>query len=178
MKKFIKISVTPLVVGVIAAILVFVDSIVAPIFAAGISFTWMAFVNWTVFFNASLNERLRAIIGYVIGYLAANAIIFIQNNLGVLTSTKLINITIASILAVFIINMLVMYFDRAKKLYLDSISGIFVGIALTFSGAGISMQANNPKLLLIIIVYGMLGLLCGLATNFFSSKISKKLDEK
>jgi len=67
---------------------------------------------------------------------------------------------------------------KAQKFFMDSIPGIFVGIALTFSGAGISLPMSSPKLLIIIIVYGVLGLLCGLGTNFFSEKINSKLKNK
>lgn len=178
MNKFLKISVTPLVVGVIAAILVFTDGLIAPLFVAGASFTWMAFVNWTVFFGSPLIDRVKAIIGYIIGFLAANAIVLIGTSLDNIISLNLTNIAIGNIIAVFLINFVVMYFDRAKKLFMDSISGIFVGIALTFSGAGVSLQVSDPKLLLLLIVYGILGLLCGLGTNFFVGKINKKIKDK
>ena len=177
MNKFIKISITPLVVGVIAGTLVFTDSLIAPLFIAGASFTWIAFVNWTVFFGASNIERLKAIPGYIIGFLAANAIIIIGDNLSNIVDFKLINISIMTVLAVFIVNFIVMYFDKAKKLFLNSIPGIFVGIAMTFSGAGQQLAANNMSLLLIIIVYGILGLLCGLGTNFFVKKLNTKLEK-
>jgi len=178
MGKFIKTSVTPLVVGLIATTLVFTDSLIAPFFMAGASFTWMAFINWTVFFRSSFIDRVKAIIGYIIGYLSANAIVLIGTNLGNVMRLKLINISVASIIAVFLINFFVMYFDKFKKLFMYSISGIFVGMALTFSGAGVSLQVNDPKLLLIIIVYGVFGLLCGIGTNFFVDKINKKIKVK
>ena len=60
MKEFIKISVKPLVVAIIATIVVFVDSLIAPLFLAGISFVWISFINWTAFFGASFSERRKS----------------------------------------------------------------------------------------------------------------------
>ena len=178
MNKFIKNSVTPLAVGIVAAVLVFLDSLIAPLFLAGASFTWIAFVNWTVFFSSNGVERFKAIIGFIIGFISANAIVFIGNNLSNIIDIKLINISIMSIFAVFLINLLVMYFDKAKKLFLDSIPGIFVGIAMTFSGAGQQLTVTSINLLGIIIVYGILGLLCGLSTNFLVKKFNSRLEKK
>ncbi|MDD2627748.1 MAG: DUF1097 domain-containing protein [Clostridia bacterium] len=178
MNKLIKASVASIVIGTIAAILVIVDSFIASLIIAGTSFTWIAFINWTVFFNSELHERMRAIIGYIIGYFSANAIIFIGNSMGNLFDFKIINVSLASVMAVFIINFLVIYFQKAKKLFIDSIPGIFIGIALTFSGAGIMLEASNLKLLLIILIYGVLGLLCGLGTVHFTNKISDKIENK
>ena len=95
------------------------------------------------------------------GYISANLIIGFGNYFGV-------------VIAVFIINALVMYFQNAKKYFLDSIPAIFIGIALTFSGAGIALKANNLSLLWIILIYGVLGLLCGYFTNIFVNKLLKK----
>jgi hypothetical protein len=173
MNNFIKISATALAVGIIAAILVFVDSLIAPFFAVGISFTWMAFINWTVFFGSSKLEKFKAILGFIIGYLAANSIVFLGKWINNNIDFKIINISISTIIAVFIVNFLVMYFEKAKKLFMDSIPGIFVGIALTFSGAGIGIETTNLKLLIIILIYGALGILCGVGTNYLERKIKK-----
>jgi len=164
-KKFIKTSIKPIVVGVIAALLGIVDSLVAPLFVAGANFIWVAFVNWTAFFGASINERLRAIAGYVIGILSAIAIVKLGNWVG-------------AILAILIVNTVVVYFEHAKKLFIDSIPGIFIGIALTFSGAGVGLSVDSPTLWGIIIVYGIFGLLCGIGTNYFSKKLSSILEKR
>jgi len=172
--NFWKISVTPLVVGLIAAILLIIDGTIAPIFKVGASFMWIAFINWNLFFGSSDTDRLKAVPGFIIGYVSANLIINFGNYFSIFSNAKIINTMIASVIAVFIINALVMYFQHAKKYFLDSIPAIFVGIALTFSGAGISLKAYDLSLLLIIMIYGILGLLCGFYTNYFVKKINAK----
>jgi hypothetical protein len=137
--NFWKISVTPLVVGLIAAILLIVDGVIAPFFKVGASFMWIAFINWNLFFGSNNLDRWKAIPGFVLGFISANLIIAFGNYFSLITNGKIINTMIASIVAVFIINALVMYFKHAKKYFLDSIPAIFIGIALTFSGAGISL---------------------------------------
>lgn len=172
--NFGKISVTPLVVGLIAAVLLVVDGTIAPFFKTGASFMWIAFINWNLFFGSSSLDRLKAIPGFVLGFISANLIILFGNYFSIISDAKIINTMIASIIAVFIINALVMYFQYAKKYFMDSIPAIFIGIALTFSGAGISLKAYDLSLLFIIVIYGVLGLLCGFYTNYFVNKILKK----
>jgi len=172
--NFWKISVTPLVVGLIAAILLIIDGTIAPFFKVGASFMWIAFISWNLFFGSSDTDRLKAIPGFVLGFISANLIITFGNYFSLISNAKIINTMIASVIAVFVINALVMYFQHAKKYFLDSIPAIFIGIALTFSGAGISLKAYDLSLLLIIIIYGILGLLCGYCTNYLVKKINKK----
>lgn len=173
MSNYFKISSTALAVGIVAFVLVFIDSIIAPLFIVGASFTWMAFINWTVFFGSKKVDRYKGIIGFIIGYLSANSIIFLSNWLNGFIKINIINISLSTLIAVFLINFLVMYFENAKKFFMDSIPGIFVGIALTFSGAGVYIAASDLKLLLIILIYGSLGILCGVSTNYLSNKFKK-----
>lgn len=175
MKKFKKASVMPLVIAIITVMLVFTDSLVAPLFATGVAFTWMAFLNWTVFFGATNKERLRAPLGYIVGYLAANAMLWIGSNFVNIVSLQIINITFALLVGVFLVTLAVCYLDNAKQLYLNSVPAIFLGIALTFSGAGIGLAAYDVILLMIILIYGVLGLICSFATNYFVTLINRKL---
>ena len=60
-------------------------------------------------------------------------------------------------------------FEKAEKVWLNSISGIFAGIFLTFSGLGVSLNPlasfkEGALMLSIILVYAVLGLLCGFFT--------------
>jgi hypothetical protein len=50
-----------------------------------------------------------------------------------------------------------MFLELAKKCWLGSIPGIFVGISVTFSGAGIGLPVYSLTLLEIIVIYGILG---------------------
>lgn len=163
----------PITVGLVASILVIIDSFLAPLFSEKGSFTWVAFISWTVFFSATNNERLRAIPGYVIGFLSANLINILTDFFSKGLTFNIINVAVGSVIAVFIVNTLVMFLDKGKKFWIDSISGIFVGIAISFSGAGVSMAMSDYKLLLIILIYGILGLLSGFCCMYFSKKINK-----
>jgi len=169
-----KFSVNSLAVAIIVSLLVVADYFTAPLFFAGASFIWVAFINWNVFFKATLAERGKAIIGFIIGFGAANATVFISTHVGSITGIAIVG----SIVAVFIVNWFIMYLDYAKKLLLDSIPAVFLSFALAFSGAGVSMKVSDPKLLLLIVVYGIFGLLCGLGTNFIASNINKRLKSK
>lgn len=176
MNKFLKISIPSIVVALIATLVVFLDSLIAPIFLSGASFVWIAFINWTVFFNATVIERIKALIGYIIGFWVANFMILF-GSIGGILSFKIINISIATLLGVFIANLLVMYLDKAKKVFLNSIPGIFIGISITFSGAGIKLIPSSLEMFWIIMIYGILGLLCGFLTNFFTKKLALESKE-
>jgi len=176
MQTFIKRSRLPLVVGVIAAALIFSDSLIAPLFlpgSTGAVFAWMAFVSWTVFAVSPKADRLKSFPGYVIGFLAANSIVLIGNFIGQFTSFNIINITIGALFGVFIVNVIIMYFEYAKRFFLDSLLGIFVGISLTFSGAGIGLPPLDFKLLLLIIIYGALGHACAIAMGAYVKHLER-----
>ena len=50
-----------LVIGLIAGILVLVDGLITKILGQTGSFTWVAFVSWTVFFGETIQGRFKAI---------------------------------------------------------------------------------------------------------------------
>lgn len=81
MKEILRKSVA---IGIIAGILVLLDGIITKKLNIVGSFTWGAFVSWTVFFGESIKERLKAIVGYVIVFLSAVAIIKLGNLFGVI----------------------------------------------------------------------------------------------
>lgn len=163
-----------IVIAIIAGILVFLDALIVKLLNLDGSFTWIAFVSWTVFFGSDTKERLRAIIGYVIGFLAAFFIMELGNIFNLMPVNLFGLITLGSVMATMLINYLCIELERIGKFFPISVSGIFVGIAMTFSGLGVGLTPdtiNNSILMLtIIIVYGILGLLSGWATLKFSSK--------
>ena len=147
-------------------------------FIAGASFVWIAFAFWTVFFGATIKERIKALFGAVIGFLAAILMMYITS----LFNINIGNISISCLLGVFMVNCLVMYFEKTDKIWLNSISGIFAGIFLTFSGFGIGLNPLNSlsecgTMCLILITYAMLGLLCGFFSMAFIKKFDKKADK-
>lgn len=165
MKELNKKAIT---IGLIAGLLVLLDGIISKALSVSGSFVWVSFVSWTVFFGSTTNERIRAIPGYIVGFILAIAIIYFGNFLNSIFDWKIFGVAISSILATAIINFACIYFEKLKKIYLDSINGIFVGIAMTFSSLGIGLNpdslSNCITMLLIILIYGILGLLSGYVT--------------
>lgn len=149
------------------------DGIISNLLNQTGSFTWVAFVSWTVFFGATVKERTKAIIGYIIGFLAATTIIYLGNWLGFI-SFNIFGVALASILATMIINYVVIQLENIDKYFPISTSGIFVGMSMTFSGLGVGLGVDTFKnsilMLIIILVYGILGLLAGWATLKYGIK--------
>ena len=166
--KLVKKSV---VIGIVAGCIVFLDCILANLLKIDASFAWIAFINWTVFFTATSEERLKALVNYPIGFLAAIAMIRLGNCLSFLNIGY---IAIGSILGSILINFLCIMLEGLKKIFPISLSGIFVGIALTFSGVGIGLGTDTIEsamtMLAIIVLYGLVGLLCGWANLKFAPK--------
>jgi len=177
MKKFLRVSIPQVAVATVAALLILVDSIIAPIFVIGASFTWIAFINWTVFIHASFSDRCRAIVGYVIGFLAANMMVAFGIWLSIILSLHKATVPIATIIAVFVINFFIQYLEKCRKFFMDSLPGIFVGMSIAYSGAGERLSIGSMMLFAIIIIYGILGLLCGLCTNVFINKLKLRLQK-
>jgi len=165
-----KITKKALVIAIIAGILVILDGILSKVLNQTGSFTWVAFVSWTVFFGSTIKERLKAVVGYVIGFLLAVAIIYLGNWLDFIPF-GIFGVAVGSILATMIVNFLCIELEIFEKYFPISISGIFVGIAMTFSGLGVGLSVNTLEsslvMLAIIVIYGILGLLSGWATLKF-----------
>lgn len=166
-----------IVIAIIAGLLVLLDGIISKLLNQTGSFTWVAFISWTVFFGEPVKERLKAVVGYIIGFLAAVAII----KLGALSniiSFNIFNVAVVSILATMIINFLCIELEGIKKYFPISVSGIFVGISMVFSGLGVGLTVdslqNSVLMLAIIVIYGILGLLSGWATLKFGIKSEEK----
>lgn len=177
MKKFLEISKKPFVIGVVASILYIIDALIGGLLVDGGSFMWVAFAVWTVFFGVSIKERVKALIGVVIGFFSAVLMMAITN----MFSLNVHTISISCLLGVFVVNMLVMYFEKLGKVWMDSISGIFVGIMLVFSGLGKGLNPLNSfkeagVMFAVICIYTILGLLCGYFSILFSSQ--KKVGEQ
>ncbi len=175
MKKFWETSKKPLIIGIIASILYIIDALIGGLFVANGSFMWVAFAFWTVFFGSSIKERITAIIGSIIGFFAAVIMMLITNSF----TLNIYTISISCLLGVFLINALIMYLEKTEKIWTNNMSGVFVGIMLTFSGLGKSLNPLNNiselfTILSVIVVYGILGLLCGYFSIYFTNKFSKK----
>lgn len=179
MKKFWEISKKPLLIAVIASVLYIIDALIAGLFVKGASFMWVAFAVWTVFFGANVNERIRGFIGIIIGYFSAVLMMLITSSFNL----NIYTVSISCLLGVFIVNGLVMYLNHTEKFWTNSVTGVFVGIMLVFSGLG---KGLNPltnfnealTMFLIIVVYAVLGLLCGFFSIYQRKKaVEEKQDE-
>ena len=177
MKKFWQISKKPLLIALIASVLYLIDVLIAGLFVKGASFMWVAFAFWTVFFGASVKDRVKGLIGALIGFFAAIIMMLITNSF----TLNVYTISISCLLGVFVVNALVMYLEKTEKFWTNSVTGVFVGIFLTFSGFGVGLNPLNGTnslftMLGILAVYAVLGLLCGFfsITSFIKKKEGKK----
>lgn len=171
MKKFYEFIKKPLVIALIAGVLYLIDALIAGLFVKGASFMWVAFVFWTVFFGASVQERIRGFIGMILGFLSAVVMMLITASF----SLNIYTISISCLLGVLLVNFLVMFLERTEKTWTNSVTGAFVGIFLTFSNLGCGLNPLNGIkeagiMIAIMAVYGVLGLLCGFFSIFFTKK--------
>jgi len=176
MKKFWEISKKPLRIGIIASILYIIDALIGGLMFEGGSFMWVAFAFWTVFFGATITERLKALIGAVIGFASAVVMMLITSSFTLNVGT----ISISCLLGVFLINCAVMYLEKTEKCWTNSISGVFVGIFLTFSNLGVGLNpltsiGDAALMLGIIVIYAILGLVCGFF-SIFSFKTKNEIE--
>ncbi|MBQ8426076.1 MAG: hypothetical protein IJX17_08710 [Clostridia bacterium] len=178
MEKFWKNFKMPVIVGLIASVIYIIDAFLGKALADG-SFMWVSFVSWTIFYSVSVNERIRALIGNVIGFLFG----LLMWHSSSFFPGSIFGISIAGLLFVFLANGAMMFFPKFSKLWLNSISGIFMGVFLTFSGLGVKLYpvtVSDAFLQLgIILIYSTFGLIAGyLCTYFGKEKKSNDADIK
>lgn len=168
----------PLVVGLIASIIYIIDSFLGKVLVDGASFMWVAFVSWTIFYGVDLTDRIKALIGNVIGFLFG-VLMFHSSSF---FEGSILGISISGLLFVFIANGAMMAFPNFKKVWLDSISGIFMGVFLTFSGLGVSLYPTSITSALlqlaIILIYSCFGLIAGYFCTLCAKSDKPKLLEK
>ena len=180
MKKFWEISKKPLRIAVIATVLYVIDALIAQLFVKGASFMWVAFVFWTVFFASNVKDRIKGMIGVLFGFLSAIVMMAITNSF----TWNVYTISVSCLIGVFVVNGIIMFLEKTEKFWTNSITGVFVGISLTFSGLGVGLNpiSNTSSfftMLGILIVYGLLGLLCGyLSICKFDKKHSNNKENK
>jgi len=177
MKKFYELSKAPIVIGTIAALLYITDSLISGAIDLGRGFMWVAFIAWTISFNLNTKDKAKMWIGHIIGFAAAVGMIYF----GRIFDSSIFGIGIAAVIGVFIFNALVMYFENLKKFWLNSITGIFMGIFLTFSELGVELSpdtwGNAFTLLGIIMLYSLLGAICAFFSVYFIGKWKKPTTE-
>ena len=99
MKVFLKYFAMPLLIAVVASALYIVDALIGGLFVSGGSFMWVAFASWTVFFGASIKDRIKGFIGIIIGFLAAILMMLITGSFTLNIGT----ISISCLLGVFLL---------------------------------------------------------------------------
>ena len=176
MKVFLKYFALPLLIAIVASVLYIIDALIGGLFVEGKSFMWVAFASWTVFFGASIKERIKGFIGIIVGFVAAILMMLITNSFSLNFGT----ISISCLVGVFALNGVVMYMNHAEKIWLNSVTGAFVGIFLTFSGLGANLSpivttSETFLMLGILLTYSVLGLLCGYISITCQNKIKDKL---
>jgi len=167
MNKVWKYLKMPLIVGIIASCIYIIDNFLGNALVEGGSFMWVAFVSWTIFYGVSFSERIKALIGNLIGFLFGLLMFHSSSFFG----GSILGISISGLLFVFLANGAMMFFPNFKKLWLNSISGIFMGVFLTFSGLGVSLYPatlqNALLQLAIILIYSTIGLIAGFLCVYF-----------
>jgi len=179
MKTFLKYFAMPLLIAIVASVLYITDALIGGLFVKNGSFMWVAFAIWTIFYGASFKDRIKGLIGVIVGFFAAVLMMTITNSFTV----NICTISISCLLGVFIVNALVMYMNHGEKIWLNSVSGAFAGIFLTFSGLGVGLSPvtsfNSGALMLgILVVYAILGLICGYISITVQNKVNQKLSNK
>ena len=161
-------------VGCVATLLMASDFLIAPILVhTRASFAWIAFINWTLFATASKTNRFKALVGYIVGFLTANCMIWFGSNFETFTGLHFAMLPIGTLTATFIANFLIAHFGAHSEKMFNSVPATFLGMSLAFSGLGIKMNPGSPLALTIIMVYGIIGLLCCFGCDFLSKKILK-----
>lgn len=178
MKTYLKYFAIPMLIAVIASALYLVDALIGGVFISGGAFMWVGFAIWTIFYGAKMVDRIKGLIGIVVGFVAAVVMMLITGSF----SANIYTISISCLIGVFVVNFAVMMLDHAGKVWLNSITGVFAGIFLTFSGFGIGLSpvtsvSNGFLMLGILVTYSILGMTCGFLSIYFSGKIKTKLKE-
>ena len=179
MKVFCKWFAIPLLIAVIASVLCIIDALIGGLFIEGGSFMWVAFALWTIFYGASVKDRIKGFIGVIVGFLAAIIMMLITTSF----TLNIWTISLSTLLGVFVVNFAVMFMDKADKIWLSSVSGAFAGIFLTFSGFGrglspIASVSEGFLTLGILVTYTILGLLCGFFSIWLSGKIKNRVNKE
>ena len=175
MKFFLKWFAYPLLIATIASVAFIFDAIVGNLIA-GASFLWAGFIVWTVFFVAKPKDRIKGFLGIIIGFAIASGMMLITSSF----TANLWVVSISALLGVFVGNFTAMHFEKADKFWLSSVSGIFVGMSLSFSGLGVGMSpmtgVGDAFLMLgIIALYAVMGLTLGFLSMLGKKYIDKKL---
>ena len=177
MEKVWKYLKMPVIVGIIASVIYIIDAFLGDALVAGGSFMWVAFVSWTIFYGVSLTDRIKALIGNVIGFLFG-LLMFHSSSF---FPGSIFGISIAGLLFVFLANGAMMFFPHLKKFWLDSISGIFMGVFLTFSGLGVALYpttvANALLQIETILIYSAFGLVAGYLCTYFGKTKETETNE-
>ncbi len=179
MKVFLKYFAVPIIIAMIAGGLFIADALIGTLFVSGASFTWVGFVSWTVFYSATLKDRIKGLIGIVFGFVCAILIMLITSSFTV----NLHTISISGLLGVVVINFMVMAVTNfGGKIWLSSATGAFVGMFLTFSGLGVGLSPVSTigetfLMLGIIVIYSVFGMACGFLSILGTKKVKTKLEK-
>jgi hypothetical protein len=162
-----------LAIATIVTVMSAADCFIAPCFFKGTSFMWITFISWTLFSGQPKSERMKAIIGYIIGYFAANGMVWLANSFEILTKLQSPVLPMGFLAVGFVFNMLIAMYGNYTNKFLNSIPAMFLGLSFTFSGVGVGFNPGNLSSLVIIIIYGMMGVLACFACDFCAKKFIK-----
>ena len=157
LKKFI---VIPLIIAVLAFTIQIVDQLLSPHMKPfpNNGFCWIAFQAWAVYFFAGRNLKggLQAILGYIVGIVAA---ILLMELAGVIGMLKFFAVPAA----VGVIACCLIFFEKAPW-WLSLIPAMFIGAGAYFAFMSYIPGANYVNAAVTEIVYCLLGLTYGFIT--------------
>ena len=158
-------------------ILYIVDALLAGLFVSGTSFMWVAFAIWTIFYGAEFKDRIKGLIGVIIGFVTGIIMMLITGSF----TLNIYTISISCLLGVLVMNFAVMFLEHTSKTWTNSVTGVFAGIFLTFSGLGqglspIASVGSAFLMLAIIAIWTIFGLVCGFFSIYYTKKIKAKLE--
>jgi hypothetical protein len=156
-KKFI---VIPVFIAFLAFTFMFVDKLVSPFMPieGNNGFSWVTFQAWAMYFMAgcTIKGGVRTFLGYVMGIVAALAIIYMAGAFGAAG-------TWALPLAVFVAVIPMCSLERAHWA-LDFVPALFISSAVFFAFTSLFPQATKTSMAITILVYCAIGMIYGVVT--------------
>ncbi|HET6559021.1 MAG TPA: DUF1097 domain-containing protein [Prolixibacteraceae bacterium] len=156
-KKFI---VIPVFIAFLAFTFMFVDKFISPFMPieGNNGFSWVTFQAWAMYFMAgcTIKGGVKTFLGYVMGVLAAVAIIFMAGAFGSAGSWALP-------LAVFVAVIPMCSMERAHW-SLDFVPALFISSAVFFAFTGLYKEATFTAIAITILTYCAIGMIYGVVT--------------
>ena len=157
LKKFVMI---PVIIGILAFLLIFIDQLLSPIMnpSPNNGFSWISFQAWAVYFFAGGNIKggIKSFLAYALGIAASILIMLLAGGLAPVMGFWSVPV------AVSIIAFVVIFFEKVE--WLNLIPALFIGAGVFFAFMNYVPGATFSNAAITELVYCIIGLLLGFAT--------------